>query len=119
MGDIFLSASQSETQGLTYIEALASGLPAVCRKDDCLNGVISDGENGGQYTDFDEFKQLTENILDSKEMYREMSENAVKTAQRYSAEEFAKNIESLYKDVLEKRERYETEDAFHDCENCG
>ena len=47
LGDIFLSASQSETQGLTYIEALASGLPAVCRRDDCLNDVITNGKNGG------------------------------------------------------------------------
>lgn len=33
IGDVFLSALQSETQGLTYLEALASGLPLVCRKD--------------------------------------------------------------------------------------
>src|SRR5699024_12545089 len=33
LADVFVSASRSETQGLTYIEALATGLPALCRRD--------------------------------------------------------------------------------------
>ena len=43
LGDLFVSASSSETQGLTYIEALAAGVPALCRADPCLEGVIRDG----------------------------------------------------------------------------
>lgn len=35
-GDIFVSASNSETQGLTYIEAMASALPVLCKG--CLSG---------------------------------------------------------------------------------
>ena len=46
LGDVFVSASSSETQGLTYIEALAAGVPALCRQDPCLAGVIIDGVNG-------------------------------------------------------------------------
>lgn len=30
LGDVFVSASTSETQGLTYVEAAANGLPLVC-----------------------------------------------------------------------------------------
>ncbi len=119
LGDVFLSATQSETQGLTYMEALASGLPAVCRKDECLNGVIIEGRNGGQYTDFKEFSELIETIMYNDEFYKTLSENAVKTAQKYSAEEFAKNVEAIYKDVLEKRNSHETENALFDRQNCG
>ena len=43
LGDLFVSASSSETQGLTYIEALAAGVPALCRADLCLEGVILEG----------------------------------------------------------------------------
>ena len=39
-GDLFISASTSETQGLTYAEALAAGLPLLCRKDECLRAVV-------------------------------------------------------------------------------
>ena len=49
LGDIFTCASTSETQGLTYIEAMASGLPLVCRKDPCLYGVLEEGGNGYSY----------------------------------------------------------------------
>lgn len=39
LGDIFVSASTSETQGLTYVEAAANGLPLLCRRDPCLDEV--------------------------------------------------------------------------------
>lgn len=119
LGDIFLSASQSETQGLTYIEALASGLPAVCRRDDCLNDVITNGKNGGQYTDFKEFSELIRTFLFNDELYKSMSEKAVQTAQKYSAEKFAKDVETVYMEILEKRNHYEITNTFYNCENCS
>lgn len=119
LGDIFLSASQSETQGLTYIEALASGLPAVCRRDDCLNDVITNGKNGGQYTDFKEFSELIRTFLFNDELYKSMSEKAVETAQKYSAEKFAKDVETVYMEILEKRNHYEITNTFYNCENCS
>lgn len=119
LGDIFLSASQSETQGLTYIEALASGLPAVCRRDDCLNDVITNGKNGGQYTDFKEFSELIRTFLFNDELYKSMSENAVQTTQKYSAEKFAKDVETVYMEILEKRNHYEITNTFYNCENCS
>ncbi|MEG2258695.1 MAG: glycosyltransferase, partial [Oscillospiraceae bacterium] len=66
LGDVFVSASQSETQGLTYVEALASGLPALCREDDCLEGVVVDGVNGYQYSGFDEFSRRLNDIMVDK-----------------------------------------------------
>ena len=46
MADLFVCASTSETQGLTYAEALASGLPLLGRADACLKGVLEPGRNG-------------------------------------------------------------------------
>lgn len=46
MGDVFCSASHSETQGLTYVEAMASGLCVCAVNDPCLDGVVEDGVSG-------------------------------------------------------------------------
>ena len=40
--DFFISASTSETQGLTYLESLASGTPIIAHGNPYLDNVISD-----------------------------------------------------------------------------
>ena len=61
-GDVFVSASQSETQGLTYIEAMACGLPLLCRKDPCLDAVIEYGCNGFEYDSPEQFAAIARKL---------------------------------------------------------
>lgn len=101
LGDIFVSASTSETQGLTYVEALASGLPAVCKSDECLNGVIQNGYDGYTFDDMDDFLMGITELLDETGTYEQMSENARRKAMDYSIQTFGMNMEKLYqKEIL-------------------
>ncbi|MEY8353380.1 glycosyltransferase family 4 protein [Lachnospiraceae bacterium 54-53] len=101
LGDLFISASASETQGLTYIEALSSGLPTLCRKDKCLEGVIVNGFNGWQYEDENDFfKKLASFFADTR-IQKNMKINAAGLAhQIFSSETFAEKVEHIYFDVL-------------------
>ncbi len=98
MGDIFVSASTSETQGLTYIESLANGLPAVCRKDDCLRDVIIQGENGFQYTSVKEFEAAVTTLLAWTP--EERKNRARESARKFSTEVFAENALRMYEEIL-------------------
>ena len=102
LGDLFVTASTSETQGLTYFEALAAGLPVLCRRDPCLEGVIEDGVNGWQYGDGAEFGRRLERFCGDKDLRRRMAQAAGETAERYSAETFGRAAEALYRSVLEQ-----------------
>lgn len=102
LGDIFVSCSTSETQGLTYIEALACGVPPICRRDLALEGVIIDGINGYQYDTFEEFKSRVEELLSDEVNRRKMSERAVENSLGYSTVIFADRVEELYTRVLNK-----------------
>lgn len=61
-GDVFVSVSQSETQGLTYLEAMVSGLPLLCRKDDCLDGVLHPAENDFFYQNAEAFSSALQRL---------------------------------------------------------
>ena len=102
LGTIFVAASQSETQGLTYIEALASGLPVVCRYDDCVEDVVIDGKNGFTYTTDEEYIERIQLILQDNKMLKEMGEQATLQARRYSFSRFGSDVESIYLDCLER-----------------
>lgn len=114
-GDFFVSASTSETQGLTYVEALANGLPALCRKDDCLTGVIEDGVNGWQYENDREFMEKVDFLLDPEngEVCRKLSAAAREGVfQRYSSSQFAKTMEEVYQHVLHEARESVQEGAW-------
>ena len=100
LGTAFLSASTFEMHSLTYLEAMACGLPLICREDLCLKGVLDDGFNGYIYKTKDEFISKTLSILQNDERQREMSENALERSERFGNEAFAKNMINLYHNVL-------------------
>jgi len=103
IGDVFVSASNSETQGLTFIEAMASELPVIAKEDRCLDGILEEGENGYFFQDEKEFCGALDEILYAgKES--EYRLNAKETAERFSTYNFAQAILKVYEDVIERRE---------------
>ena len=96
-GDLFVNASVSETQGMTYGEALASGLPLLCRKDDCLKGILREGENGWQYESAGEFQRFLADWMALPGAEKEkMRQSARQSAEVFSAESFARKAEAVY-----------------------
>ncbi len=96
LGDVFVSASTSETQGLTYIEAAANGLPLVCRKDPCLDDVLTDGKNGFTYTQELEFQERLRYVLDHPQWCETAGQYSREVAQRFTGQQFAAAIERIY-----------------------
>ena len=99
LGDIFVSASTSETQGLTYVEAAANGLPLLCRKDPCLDEVLLQGQNGYQYEAQEEFCELLDTILQNPEWCRAAGDRSARIAAGFDKTNFADRIEDIYEAV--------------------
>lgn len=105
-GDVFVSASDSETQGMTYMEAMASGLPLLCKRDDCLTDVIDWGENGFLYEREEEFLDDLAMLKGSRAIRERIGEQARKTVfERYSIQAFAKACTGVYLTVCGQGKR--------------
>jgi len=100
IGDVFVGASISETQGLTYTEAMASGLPVVAREDRCLEGILTHGENGFLFTDTAGLVSTIEKLLGDDEMRHRFSEKAVAASAKFSSKAYAENVFAVYKGLI-------------------
>lgn len=96
LGDLFVSASSSETQGLTYIEALAAGVPALCRADLCLEGVILEGENGWAVPQHCGVPAAAGGVPGQPGDPRSAEAAAAESAEQFSAQRFAQRVERIY-----------------------
>lgn len=100
--DCFVSASLSETQGMTYIEALASGLLVFGRRDEVLKDLIDEGKSGYY---FDDAKELEEKWNDffsrSIEERNDLREYCVSKTALYTEDMFAHKALSVYSQAID------------------
>lgn len=94
MGDMVVSASKFETQGLTILEAMATGKPVACRNGRAFAEIVKDGVNGYLFDDDDECVRAIERCLDAPEDVRRASfETAMENSRAKSIERYVKAYE--------------------------
>ena len=101
LADVFVTASKTETQGLTVIEAMAASLPVVCIEDESFSNVVINHLNGRTFTDDKEYKMaLLETIKDRKQLEK-MAKQARITAEAHSLKYYAESILDVYNSAIE------------------
>ncbi|NLB48700.1 MAG: glycosyltransferase family 4 protein [Erysipelotrichia bacterium] len=99
--DIYTSASITETQGLTFMEAMAAGKIVLARFDSNLTGTIINGKTGFFFTDESSFVTQVEKIFTmTDEQKEEIINEAYRTVDTYSIDKFYKNILRVYKRAI-------------------
>ena len=100
LGDIFVNASLTETQGLTFIEAMAAGLPVVAKYAPNLSEYIKNGKNGILVKKNADFKTAILKVLKDDTLKNTLIANGYKTAKEYSIEQFGDKLELLYSEII-------------------
>lgn len=101
LGNVFVTASKSETQGLTVVEAISSSLPIVTVKDDSfVNSVIEDF-NGFVFTDDEKYINSISKLYDDKELYNRLSNQSRLLSEDFSSEYFALKVLKVYETAIE------------------
>lgn len=109
IGDVFLNASISETQGLTFVEAMAAKTPVNARYDLNLEDLLVKNEAGLVYKDEEEFINNIKLLKENKEFREKIIENAYNVSQDFTAEKFGDRVEAVYKKTIEE---YDSRESF-------
>lgn len=103
LADIFTSASVTETQGLTYLEAMASGTIVLARFDNNLVDVIVEGHTGFFFSNEQAFVDKADFIFALNDEQREAIKISTrKMLEQYSIEKFYDNIIEVYTRAVRK-----------------
>ncbi len=99
--DIFVSASLTETQGMTFIEALASGKVVFAREDQVLMDLIVPSKNGYFFEDALDFANKIQEYNNLSEIGKEnIKVNALESSLPYDREVFVKNVLNVYQNAI-------------------
>lgn len=97
MANVFAAASDSESQGLTYIEALASNLPIVVMRSPYTDELIDDPAIGHSFQKKADLVADVVNYLTQPTTAEDTNRRA-KKLDEISAESFAKRVLKFYRD---------------------
>ena len=105
LGNVFVTASKSETQGLTVVEAMASGIPVVAIEDESFQTVIVSGLNGYLFKRKNDYLKDISTLIEDNNIYTQMSKQAQITSLEHSLKYYAEKILDVYSSAINKKKK--------------
>lgn len=107
--DIFATASTTETQGLTVIEAMAAGVVPLCIKDESFLGTVTHELNGLIFNNEEEYSSQVLSLYDNSSLLQKYNKQARIQAEHCSSASYAERVLEVYKRAIIDKE---AEDRF-------
>jgi glycosyltransferase involved in cell wall biosynthesis len=102
LGDVFVTASKTENQPVSLLEAMAFGLPMIGPRAKGIPELVEDGNDGLIFEPDDEQDMADSMIklMKDKRLRSEMSQAATDNASDHSMEKTGSKLEQLYRDAI-------------------
>ena len=103
LADIFATASTSETQGLTVIEAMAASIAPVCIDDESFKNTVVDGYNGEIFKDKEEYVKIVLDLKNDSKKLAMLQKQARLNAEIHSSKYYGERVLSVYEHAIENK----------------
>lgn len=104
VADIFVTASKTETQGLTIIEAMASNVVPVCMRDEAFMSMVTEELNGLFFITNEEYENQIIRLYDNREELYKLDKQARIQAEHYSSKNYGERVLEVYKRAIKEKE---------------
>lgn len=100
---VFATASTTETQGLTVIEAMAASVAPICIDDESFRNTVIDGLNGRIFKTEDEYIKIVLELSKDKKTLTQLQKQARLNAEVHSSKYYGESVLDVYKHAIEHK----------------
>ena len=104
VADVFATASKTETQGLTVIEAMASNVVPVCMRDEAFQSMVTEDLNGLFFETKEQYKEKIEYLYDNPKELARIDNQARIQAEHYGSKNYAISVLEVYERAIKTKE---------------
>lgn len=98
--DLFIFASQSETQGLVLAEAMSQGTPVIALHGPGQKDIVESGKNGFLVHTRNQMREIIDHFNSNKHELALLQQQAFETAHSFTAQKVIENLLAFYQAIL-------------------
>lgn len=104
VSDVFATASKTETQGLTIIEAMASQVVPVCMRDEAFQSMVTEEINGLFFVTNEEYETEIKRLYQNPKELKRFDKQARIQAEHYSSKNYADRVLEVYQRAIKEKQ---------------
>ena len=104
LADVFVTASLTETQGLTVIEAMASSITPVCINDEAFHSMVTPELNGLFFNTKEELVDCILKLINNKKLLYKLNNQARIASEQYSEKFYSERVLEVYKRAIQTKQ---------------